>query len=56
VDGQLGMLARKGESLGVAMPLTRRLTEVIRDLESGRRQMDWANLDPLVTLVGGARA
>jgi len=51
VDGQLGMLARKGETLGVAMPLTRRLSEVIRDLEDGRRQMDWANLDPLVTLA-----
>jgi 2-dehydropantoate 2-reductase len=51
VDGQLGMLARKGEALGVAMPLTRRLTELIRDLEDGRRQMDWRNLDPLVTLV-----
>jgi 2-dehydropantoate 2-reductase len=51
VDGQLGMLARKGESLGVAMPLTRRLTELIRDLEDGRRAMDWRNLDPLVTLV-----
>jgi len=51
VDGQLGMLARKGETLGVAMPLTRRLTELIRDLEDGRRAMDWRNLDPLVTLV-----
>jgi 2-dehydropantoate 2-reductase len=51
VDGQLGMLARKGESFGVAMPLTRRLTELIRDLEDGRRAMDWRNLDPLVTLV-----
>ena len=51
VDGQLGMLARKGEALGVAMPLTRRLAELIRDLEDGRRQMDWSNLDPLVTLV-----
>jgi 2-dehydropantoate 2-reductase len=56
VDGQLGMLARKGEALGVAMPLTRRLGELIRDLEDGRRQMDWANLDPLVALAGGARA
>jgi 2-dehydropantoate 2-reductase len=55
VDGQLGMLARKGEALGVAMPLTRRLTEVILDLEAGRRRMDWANLDPLVALAGGAR-
>ena len=56
VDGQLGMLARKGEALGVAMPLTRRLSELIRDLEDGRRQMDWTNLDPLVALAGGARA
>jgi 2-dehydropantoate 2-reductase len=51
VDGQLGMLARKGEALGVATPLTRRLAELIRDLEDGRRQMDWSNLDPQVTLV-----
>ena len=51
VDGQLGMLAGKGEALGVAMPLTRRLAELIRDLEDGRRQMDWSNLDPLVTLA-----
>jgi 2-dehydropantoate 2-reductase len=51
VDGQLGLLVRKGESLGVATPLTRRLAELIRDLEDGRRQMDWSNLDPLVTLV-----
>ncbi len=51
VDGQLGMLARKGEAFGVAMPLPRRLAELIRDLEDGRRQMDWSNLDPLVTLA-----
>ena len=51
VDGQLGVLVRKGEALGVTMPLTRRLIELIRDLEDGRRQMDWSNLDPLVALV-----
>jgi len=51
VDGQLGMLARKGEAVGVATPLTRRLIELIRDLEDGRRRMDWSNLDPLVTLA-----
>jgi 2-dehydropantoate 2-reductase len=55
VDGQLGMLVRKGESVGIEMPLTRRLAELIRDLEEGRRQMDWANLEPLVALAGGAR-
>ncbi|MGH7375619.1 MAG: ketopantoate reductase family protein, partial [Candidatus Rokuibacteriota bacterium] len=51
VDGQLGVLVRKGEALGVATPLTRRLIELIRDLEDGRRQMDWSNLDPLVALA-----
>ncbi len=51
VDGQLGVLVGKGEALGITMPLTRRLIELIRDLENGRRQMDWSNLDPLVALV-----
>ena len=51
VDGQLGVLVRKGESLGVAMPLTRGLIGIIRDLEDGRRQMDWKNFDPHVPLV-----
>ena len=51
VDGQLGVLAAKGESLGVPMPLTRRLMTLIRDLEDGRRPMAWANLDPLVALA-----
>ena len=36
------------------MPLTRRLIEIIRDLEEGRRQMDWANLDPLVAIASGS--
>ena len=56
VDGQLGMLVAKGETFGIDMPLTRRLIELIRDLEDGRRQMDWANLEPLVALAGGGRA
>jgi 2-dehydropantoate 2-reductase len=51
VDGQLGVLARKGESLGVAMPLTRGLAGIIGDLEEGRRRMDWKNFEPLVALV-----
>jgi 2-dehydropantoate 2-reductase len=51
VDGLVGVLARKGEALGVAMPLTRRLIEIIRDLEEDRRRMDWTNLDPLVALT-----
>jgi len=56
VDGLLGVLARKGEALGVDTPLTRRLVDIIQDLEEGRRRMDWANLDPLVSLAAKARA
>jgi 2-dehydropantoate 2-reductase len=56
VDGLLGVLARKGEALGVDTPLTRRLIDIIQDLEEGRRRMDWANLDPLVSLAATARA
>jgi 2-dehydropantoate 2-reductase len=55
VDGQLGVLVRKGEALGVAMPLMRQLTELIRDLEDGRRPMAWENLDSLVALTQGSR-
>ncbi len=51
VDGLVGVLAAKGEALGVAMPLTRRLIDIIHDIEDGRRPMAWANLDPLVTLA-----
>jgi hypothetical protein len=35
----------------VAMPLTRRLSAIIEDLEAGRRHMDWKNFDPLVALA-----
>ena len=56
VDGQLGVLVEKGEALGIAMPLTRRLMELIRDLEEGRRVMDWANLEPLAAIADGGRA
>ncbi len=51
VDGLPGVLARKGEALGLRMPLTRRLIEIVKDIEDGRRRMEWANLDPLVALA-----
>jgi 2-dehydropantoate 2-reductase len=54
-DGQLGVLLRKGEDLGVPMPLTRRLAALIHDLEDGLRRMDWSNLDALVALAGADR-
>jgi hypothetical protein len=38
----------KARGLGIPMPLTERLIALIEELETGRRQMAWANLDELV--------
>jgi hypothetical protein len=35
------------------MPLTRRVIALIRDLEDGRRRMDWANVDDLAAAAAG---
>jgi 2-dehydropantoate 2-reductase len=47
VDGLLGATVAKAETLGVPVPLTRRLIALIHDLESGRRVMAWQNVDEL---------
>ena len=36
-----------GAGHGLAMPLTNRLVAIIHDLETGRRQMSWENVDEL---------
>jgi 2-dehydropantoate 2-reductase len=48
VQALLGATVAKAERLGLPMARTRRLMALIEDLESGRRTMDWANLDELV--------
>jgi 2-dehydropantoate 2-reductase len=48
VQALLGATVAKAEPLGLPMIRTRRLMALIEDLESGRRAMDWANLDELV--------
>ena len=48
VGAMLGATVAKAKGYGVAMPLTTRLIALIEDLETGRRQMAWANLDELV--------
>ena len=50
VGALLGTTVAKARELGLAMPLTERLIAMIEDLETGRRQMAWANLDELVKL------
>jgi len=43
VEGNIGATVRKGDALGVAMPLNRCLVQCIHDLEEGRRTMGFAN-------------
>jgi 2-dehydropantoate 2-reductase len=50
VDQQIGLAAQIGTGHGLPMPLTNRLVEMIHDLENGRRQMSWGNLDELDSL------
>jgi len=48
VGALLGATVAKARTFGLAMPLTERLIAMIEELETGRRQMSWANLDELV--------
>jgi 2-dehydropantoate 2-reductase len=50
VGALLGATVARARTFGMAMPLTARLIAMIEELESGRRQMAWANLEELVTL------
>ena len=47
VDCLVGALVAKGDGLGLALPLNRRLVAMIHDLEIGARPMQWANFEDL---------
>lgn len=51
VGAHLGATLAKAATLGQPAPLTRRLLELISDIEDGRRAMAWENLDELVALT-----
>jgi 2-dehydropantoate 2-reductase len=51
VGALLGATVAKARTFGLPMPLTERLIAMIEELETGRRQMGWANLDELVRLA-----
>jgi 2-dehydropantoate 2-reductase len=50
VGALLGATVARARTLGLAMPLTERVITMIEELETGRRQMAWANLDELVAI------
>jgi 2-dehydropantoate 2-reductase len=47
VEAHLGATLELARRRGLAMPLTRRLLELIGEIEAGRRALAWANLDEL---------
>ncbi len=48
VDAQLGPVVEIGEEHGLATPITKRLIELIHDIEQDRRPLSWQTLDELV--------
>jgi 2-dehydropantoate 2-reductase len=52
VHAHLGATLARAARLGVPAPLTRRLDELIGELEAGTRPMRWENLEELVALLG----
>jgi 2-dehydropantoate 2-reductase len=52
VDCQIGTLVERGAAVDLAMPRTRRLVELIHDLEAGRRSMAWENVEALAAAGG----
>lgn len=53
VPAQLGQVVKMGERAGAAMPITRRLIQVITEIEEGRRPMGWENLNELQQMAEG---
>ena len=48
VGALLGATVAKAQTLGLSMPLTERLIDMIADLETGRRVMGWDNVEELM--------
>jgi 2-dehydropantoate 2-reductase len=49
VDCLVGALVAKGECLGLALPLNRKLVAMVHELETGTRPMQWANFHGLAS-------
>jgi 2-dehydropantoate 2-reductase len=50
IDNQIVPIVAHADALGLPLPLTRRLVELIHALEEGRAAPDWAHLDDLEAL------
>jgi len=52
VDAQLGPVAEIGAEYGLATPITKRLIELIHDIENDCRPLSWETLDELAASTG----
>jgi 2-dehydropantoate 2-reductase len=50
VDAQLGPIVETGAAKGIPTPLTKRLIELIHDIEDGKRPLAWETLDVLAAV------
>jgi 2-dehydropantoate 2-reductase len=50
VDAQLGPIVEAGSSKGIPTPLTKRLIELIHEIEDGKRPLAWETLDALAAV------
>jgi len=50
-EHQLGPIVTTAREHGLAAPITARLISLVRDIEDGRRPMDWATLDLLTEAI-----
>jgi 2-dehydropantoate 2-reductase len=55
VEAHLGATLERAGRHGLHTPLTRRLLQLIGEIEAGRRAMAWANLDDLGAALTGVR-
>jgi 2-dehydropantoate 2-reductase len=53
VEAHFGATLERAARHGLDTPLTRRLLQLIGEIEDGRRPMAWTNLDELVRLSAG---
>jgi 2-dehydropantoate 2-reductase len=51
VDNQLGLVVSIGAQLGIPAPLNTRLTELIHEIEDGKRPQSVDNLDLLKEMI-----
>jgi 2-dehydropantoate 2-reductase len=50
-DGQLGVLIKEAEELGIEVPRNRAVYRLIQEIERGERGFSWENLDAIRTAV-----